>query len=118
MRTMGSQPTAKAIINVDNVRVADGDPLLGDIDGDGVADAGDYLILKQNFGTTGSATPAMGDIADGTGAAGTNGAVDFYDLQLLARQINAASGAVRAPEPAAFGLLALGGLAVLRRKGR
>ena len=32
----------------------------GDINGDGVVDAADYIILKQNFGTTGTATRRRG----------------------------------------------------------
>ena len=68
---------AGTVLDFDNVRfTAAAAPLKGDFDGDGDVDAGDYIVLKRNFGTTSNATTAMGD-ADG------DGDVDWNDLQLL-----------------------------------
>ena len=50
--------------------------LPGDTDQNGTVDAGDYIALKTNIGTTSGATSATGDF-DG------DGDVDWYDLQIL-----------------------------------
>ncbi len=59
-----------------------GDPI-GDADGDGDVDAADYIMIKTHFGSTPGAEGPGGDIADGSGNPGSNGVVDWYDLQLF-----------------------------------
>lgn len=86
----------------------------GDTNGDGLVDAADYIALKENFPTASGATQAQGDVEDGTGSAGQDGDVDWADLNLMAGALNAGAAAV--PEPATLGLLALGALAVVRRR--
>ena len=84
-------------------------PVIGDANGDGVVDAADYIIVKKNFGQP--VTP--GDNGDFN----NNGTVDYDDLQTLMGAFNSVSGVpATTPEPATLGLLALGGLALLRRK--
>ena len=84
----------------------------GDTNGDGVVDAADYITLKSNIGTSTGAGLAAGDFND-------SGATDWADLQILIGAFNAGGvgGAqTTIPEPATLGLLALGGLAVIRRR--
>lgn len=52
-------------------------PLMGDVNGDGVVDFGDFLVLSQNWGMTG-ATLADGDLNGST-------VVDFEDFTLLSQ---------------------------------
>jgi hypothetical protein len=86
--------------------------LLGDVNGDFVVDAADYIILKQNFGMT--------DAGWSDGDFNLNGTVDWDDLQLLMANFGTRSigGAPAIPEPATLGLLAIGALAILRRRRR
>ena len=85
----------------------------GDADGDGDVDAADYIALKTNMGQPTGATTADGDF-DG------DGDVDWDDLQILqdnyGKTIPGASGTI--PEPATLGLLAIGAMAVIRRRRR
>jgi hypothetical protein len=85
----------------------------GDTNGDGVVDAVDYIALKTNFGMTEGATLAMGNFD-----ADIDGNVDWDDLQILMANFGTRSigGAPATPEPATLGLLAIGALAVLRRR--
>ena len=84
--------------------------ITGDADGDGDVDAADYIALKTNMGQPTGATTAQGDF-DG------DGDVDWYDLQILQGNYGAGSaGASTIPEPATLGLLAIGAVAVLRRR--
>jgi len=82
----------------------------GDATGDGVVDAADYIAMKHNFGLTSGASLAQGDF---------NGdeKVDWLDLRVLMSGFGA-GGTVPAtvPEPAMLSLLALDGLAMIRRK--
>ena len=83
----------------------------GDADGDGDVDAADYIILKTNMGQASGAELADGDFDK-------DGDVDWYDLQILQDNYGAgsagASGTI--PEPATLGLLAIGAMAMLRRR--
>jgi hypothetical protein len=87
-------------------------PGVPDANGDEVVDAADYIILKQNFGMPG-AVWADGDFD-------MSGTVDWDDLQILMAEFGTRSvgGAPAVPEPATLGLLAIGALAVLRRRRR
>jgi hypothetical protein len=72
----------------------------GDVNGDGVVDFHDLLILAQNYGGTG--TVADGDL-------NRDGRIDFADLLILAQNYgttaNPAAGSV--PEPAVLGFLSV-----------
>jgi fibronectin-binding autotransporter adhesin len=87
--------------------------LPGDTNEDGVVDAIDYIALKTHFGMTEGATLAQGDLDE-------NGTVDWADLQILMDNFGTRSigGAPAIPEPATLGLLAIGALAILRRRRR
>ena len=87
-----------------------GGPTPGDINNDNVVDAADYIILKEHFGMTSGTTHDMGDI-DGSG----DGMVNLLDLQALVTAMSS-SGDTAVPEPATLGLLAMGAIAVLRRR--
>jgi autotransporter-associated beta strand protein len=92
--------------------------LHGDTNGDNVVDAADYIALKTNFGLTGiGATLEKGNV---TGAVGVDGTVDWDDLQVLMANFGKTlpAPAAPAPEPATLGLLAIGALALLRRRRR
>ena len=90
---------------LDNVNVT----LTPDANGDGVVDAADYIILKQNFGTTGSdAGPAVGDFNG-------DGNVDYADLQTLVNAMKATGGA-SVPEPGSVILLLCGAGWLLKRR--
>jgi autotransporter-associated beta strand protein len=85
----------------------------GDTNEDGVVDAVDYIALKTHFGVTEGATLAMGNFD-----AESDGNVDWDDLQILMANFGTRSvgGAPATPEPATLGLLAIGALALLRRR--
>ena len=88
--------------------------MLGDTNGDKVVDAADYIAIKTNFGLTGlGITRLQGDLVD-------NDVVDWADLQELMNAMGTRSvgDAPAAPEPATLGLLAIGALAVIRRRRR
>ncbi len=80
----------------------------GDANGDGVVDAADYIILKQNFGSS----TAIGEDGDFN----RNGTVDWDDLQTLIGAFGAGAASPGAPEPATVVVLALGSLAMIRRR--
>jgi autotransporter-associated beta strand protein len=85
----------------------------GDANRDRVVDAADFITLKKNFGNTG--LWAQGNFSDPYGTAGT---VNWADLQILMNNMGKTSGAApaTAPEPATLGLLAIGALAIIRRR--
>jgi len=86
---------------------------LGDVNGDGVVDATDYVILKQHIGTSAGAAVTDGDL-DG------DFDVDWNDLQILISGINAAGGRgqVAVPEPHSAMLLLAGAGWLIRRRTR
>ena len=82
----------------------------GDTNNDFVVDAADYITLKRNMGTTTGAGAAAGDFDGDTD-------VDWDDLQTMITALNSGGGQSPAvPEPATLGLLAIGALAVIRRR--
>jgi len=87
--------------------------IAGDANWDGIVDAADYITLKRNFGMATGARYKDGDF-DG------DHDVDWNDLQTLMGNFGArgVGSAPAAPEPATLGLLALGGLALIRRRPR
>ena len=91
--------------------------LTGDLDGDGDVDNADIGLAAGNFtGTSGTGMSYSDGDMDG------DGDVDNADIGLVAGAFTGAmsSGSPSAvvPEPATLSLLALGGLAVLRRRKR
>lgn len=84
------------------------DPALpGDFDGDGDVDGVDFGLWQVGYPTAGGATLADGD-ADG------DGDVDGTDFGIWQANYTPAGAAV--PEPATMSLIALGGIAALRRR--
>ena len=82
-----------------------------DANNDGVVDAADYIVLKQNFGTN----PGVDGGGASVGDFNKDGFVDWADLTLLAGEINpAANEAV--PEPSSVMLLFIGTGWLLRRR--
>jgi len=81
----------------------------GDTDGDGDVDLDDLFAVRNNFGTASGATLSDGD-TDG------DGDVDLDDL--FAVRNNFGTGLSAVPEPLTLSLLAVGGLAILRRRCR
>jgi hypothetical protein len=80
----------------------------GDTNSDNVVDAADFINLKKNFGKSGGV--AQGDF-------NASGTVDWTDLSTLMSNMGPAGGApATTPEPATLGLLAIGALAVIRRR--
>lgn len=86
--------------------------LAGDANGDGVVDAADYILVKQNFGNAGGSAFENGDV---TG----DGAVDWNDLVEVGDSLNNPAGGTTTPEPGSvFLLLAGAGWLLKRRKAK
>jgi hypothetical protein len=84
-------------------------PHAGDANNDGAVDVVDLGILAANYDGTGK-TWAQGDFSG-------DGHVDVVDLGILAKNYDwAGTTAGAVPEPATMILLALGGLAMIRRR--
>ena len=78
--------------------------LLGDLDGNGIVDFTDFLVLADNFGSS-PATLAEGDING-------DGQVQFEDFLILAENYGSTAAAASIPEPSGV-LMGVWGLAVL-----
>ena len=76
--------------------------LRGDADGDGEVQFSDFVILSENFGTSGEYTGGDFD---------KDGQVQFSDFVILAENFGLIGGAEAAavPEPSAVALIGLGG---------
>ena len=83
--------------------------LPGDTNGDFVVDAADFINLKKNFNKPGAGVE-QGNFT------GTDGFVDWADLSVLMNNMGVPGPTTTAPEPATLGLLAIGALAMLRRR--
>jgi autotransporter-associated beta strand protein len=80
----------------------------GDTNSDNVVDAFDFITLKKNFGKSGGV--AQGDF-------NSSGTVNWADLGILMSNMGTGGGApATTPEPATLCLLAIGALAMLRRR--
>jgi hypothetical protein len=96
----------------------------GDANKDGVVNVGDLGILSTYYGLEEGATWDMGDFnGDGMINVGDLGILSTYygtDLELLESSLSLMSESTYAiadvPEPATMSLLALGGIALLRRR--
>ena len=92
----------------DDVIGAGSEGVTGDANGDGVVDAADYILVKQNMGLPVGVAGEDGDFNE-------TGTVDWDDLQTLIGGMSGGSGAA-VPEPATLALLAMGAVAVVRRR--
>ena len=81
----------------------------GDFDSDGDADGDDFLVWQNGFPTSTGATLLDGD-ADG------DEDVDGDDFLIWQNSFPYPAALSKTPEPASLGLLALGGLLMLRRR--
>ncbi len=86
--------------------------LMGDANKDGVVSAGDYASVQANFGNTGAAGGSL------IGDANKDGVVSAGDYASVQANFGntASSSDAQVPEPATMTLLALSGVALLRRK--
>lgn len=83
----------------------------GDIDGNGIVEFADFLVLSGNFGNAAS-SHTEGDLD-------CNGTVEFADFLVLSGNFGNSVGAAAVPEPTAWSLCAFGLMALgLRRQRR
>ena len=80
----------------------------GDFNLDGFVNATDLAIMNPNFGLSGKNYPH--------GNANCDDLIDATDLAILGANFGFAASTAFVPEPATLGLLALGGLALLKRR--
>ena len=125
--TFGTLPagsnTSSVTVYFDNLQLRKIDPITAiDFNNNDVADPGDWQLFMGQFL---AATPTLGDLVANFGGAGTNGAVDFWDLQkfqefyTLANPGSAAAlfgGGVPEPSTIALTVLGLMGLVLARRR--
>ncbi|MBA3480303.1 MAG: exo-alpha-sialidase [Pirellulales bacterium] len=85
--------------------------LSGDFDGNRVVDGGDLTVWRAGFGVAGSATSLQGD-------ADADQDVDGADFLIWQRRLGsrAPASTVAVPEPAAWTLLIVGAIALMRRR--
>ncbi|MHC4986063.1 MAG: PEP-CTERM sorting domain-containing protein [Planctomycetota bacterium] len=83
---------------------------VGDFNLDGLINATDLAIMSPNFGTTG--------MNYGAGNANCDDLINATDLAVLAGNFGYIAPAGAVPEPATMSLLAVGGLALARRRRR
>jgi len=106
----GAPDWSGASVALDGNRVVLKFGLPGDTNGDFVVDAADFITLKKNFGAGEGGGAAVGNFDKA-------GTVDWADLSTLMTNMGAGSKApATTPEPATLGLLAIGALAMLRRR--
>lgn len=96
---VGNNPDGAAPLIELSVTV--GEALPGDYDGDGVVDALDYALWREQFG-------GPGPEADGNG----DGTVDAADYTVWRDNLPPASAATAAPEPSSVAMLGLFGVAM------
>jgi hypothetical protein len=94
--------------------VVEPEPLVGDYTGDGMVDAADYTAWRDTLGT--SVTAGTGADGNGNGVIDGPGPGSDYEFWANNYGATAASSSVTIPEPASLVLVALGLVAVARRR--
>jgi len=105
-RTTGYDAGATTAMNWTITAVPESATVPGDANRDGIVDQADYTVWYNNYGTSG-ASWSQGDF---TG----DGLIDQADYTIWYNNYGSTGGSV--PEPATLSLLALGGLAMLKRR--
>jgi hypothetical protein len=125
-----STNTEAASYYIDDMELKQFNPVAPiDYNHNGVADVGDWTLFMGQFLKSNPAAPPLNpaifyDLVGGFGAVGTNGKVDFADLQEFQRLYHLANpgagalGAGDAPEPGSVTLALLGLLCLIGRRIR